>query len=111
MLRGRVAILPYEQDQFEDRVSGVAIDALAEGSPILATADTWMSRLIDRFDCGVAVVGTRGEDWYKGAMKVLEDWDRYHRGALKAAEALATEHDPGQFWQAISRFASGNGPR
>ena len=38
---GSICLQPYDRAEFRDRVSGVTLDALAHGCPIVATAGTW----------------------------------------------------------------------
>jgi hypothetical protein len=43
---GSICLQPYDAVEFADRVSGVTLDALTQGCPIVATAGTWTARLI-----------------------------------------------------------------
>jgi hypothetical protein len=48
LFRGAIVIQPYRAADFADRVSGVTLDALGAGAPVVTTAGTWMARLIER---------------------------------------------------------------
>ena len=49
MFAGGICVQLYDRADFSDRVSGVTLDALARGCPIVATAGTWMAKLIAPF--------------------------------------------------------------
>jgi hypothetical protein len=46
---GSICIQPYDPIAFADRVSGVTLDALLAGSPILTSADTWTAKIVEKF--------------------------------------------------------------
>ncbi|HQT98732.1 MAG TPA: hypothetical protein PK416_12800, partial [Thermodesulfobacteriota bacterium] len=55
MFDGAIVLQPYAREDFEDRVSGVTLDAFSAGAPVIATSGTWMARAADRFGAGAAV--------------------------------------------------------
>ena len=48
-------VLPYRRSSYFARISGVAVEAVTGGIPVIATADTWTSELVDRLGAGIAV--------------------------------------------------------
>ena len=44
---GGICLQPYDREDFRDRVSGVTLDALAHGCPIVATAGTWSAAMMN----------------------------------------------------------------
>src|SRR6185436_11075505 len=46
---GSICLQPYDRGEFRDRVSGVTLDALAHGCPVVVTAGTWSAALIEPF--------------------------------------------------------------
>ncbi len=52
IFRGAVCLQPYDADDFRDRVSGVTLDALTAGAPVVATTGTCMARGVERFAAG-----------------------------------------------------------
>jgi glycosyltransferase involved in cell wall biosynthesis len=82
MFRGAICIQPYDPGEFRDRVSGVTLDALAYGSPVIVPANTWMARVIEPHDAGMAVPALDAGSMLAAARRILTDYDRYHRNAL-----------------------------
>lgn len=90
--RGAIVIQPYSAQSFRDRVSGVTLDALRAGAPVVVTADTWMARLIGQHRAGVAT-GDLSPSGLIGAIEaILADHEGYARRASEAAEAIASTH-------------------
>ncbi|MFM9834619.1 MAG: hypothetical protein ACKVOA_00775 [Methylophilaceae bacterium] len=52
---GAICIQIYSPFDFADRISGVTLDALSAGSPILALANTWIAKQVLRFNAGIVV--------------------------------------------------------
>jgi glycosyltransferase involved in cell wall biosynthesis len=88
MFRGAICIQPYEPAEFRDRVSGVTLDALAYGSPVIVPANTWMAKVIQPHDAGVAVPELDAGSILAAAQRILADYDRYRRNALAGAVEL-----------------------
>ena len=99
---GALVLAPYERAKFADGVSGVVLDALLHGAPVVATSGTWAGDLVERFDAGV-VLRERTASQLAGAVdRVLGRWDHYSQHAARASDALAEEHDPRALARAIA---------
>ena len=95
MLVGSVVMQPYNSDDFADRVSGVTLDALKSGSPVIVPAGTWMARIVDRYKVGMVVNETNNANsWMIAAQTVMNDWCRYANNVEKAKQAILLEHSP-----------------
>jgi hypothetical protein len=92
--RGALVLAPYERAKFADGVSGVVLDALLHGAPVVATSGTWAGDVVERFDAGVVLRERTAAQLALAVERVLAKWDRYAENAARASEALAAEHDP-----------------
>jgi glycosyltransferase involved in cell wall biosynthesis len=84
---GSICLQPYDAVEFADRVSGVTLDALAHGCPILATAGTWTARLIQPFAAGIALQSPDAKSVHAAVLSLRSDYPRYRANALAAAHA------------------------
>jgi glycosyltransferase involved in cell wall biosynthesis len=84
---GSICLQPYDPAEFRDRVSGVTLDALAHGCPIVATAGTWTASLIEPHGAGVALSDPDAESVLAAASTVRADYSRYRGRALASAAA------------------------
>jgi glycosyltransferase involved in cell wall biosynthesis len=102
MFDGAVVLQPYAREDFTDRVSGVTLDAFSEGAPVIATEGTWMARVVERFDAGVAVVDLSPASLLSAVETIRADYPRYHRNALEAGRTLQEEHSARHLLEAIA---------
>lgn len=78
-----VLVLPYDADAFRLRGSGVALDAIVNGIPMVVTAGSALTEFIEAGN-GVA---RSGIDGFAEALKlVTEDYDRYADQAIVARD-------------------------
>lgn len=89
---GAVVLQPYRAEDFRDRVSGVTLDALAAGAPVVVTAGTWMARLAERWQAGVAAADLSPAGLVAAIETVLADHARLADNARRAAAAVRAEH-------------------
>lgn len=91
---GALVLAPYERSKFEDRVSGVVLDALLHGAPCIATSGTWSGDIVERFGAGVTIGERTGAELTAAVDRVLGRWDHFAARAAEASDILADEHDP-----------------
>jgi hypothetical protein len=92
--RGAITLTPYDPANFAHNVSGIALDALLHGSPVVATRGTWQAALVERFGAGRVMSAWTGRCLASAAMECIDDWDRVSTAARHAASELALEHNP-----------------
>jgi glycosyltransferase involved in cell wall biosynthesis len=92
--RGSLVLAPYERERFADAVSGVVLDALLHGAPVVATRGTWPGAVVERFGAGVTFEERTPESLSDAIDHVLDNWPEFSARACEAAVVLAREHDP-----------------
>jgi glycosyltransferase involved in cell wall biosynthesis len=88
---GGICLQPYERSDFADRASGVTLDALVAGCPVVTVSRTWMARLIERFDAGVVVEEPTPEALHDAVRRTVGDYERFQRNARAGGERLRAE--------------------
>ncbi|HBA89120.1 MAG TPA: hypothetical protein DCZ75_14395 [Geobacter sp.] len=101
--RGALVLAPYAREQFASQVSGVVLDALLHGAPVITTRGTWPGAQVERFDAGVTIEERTPAALSAAIDKVLAEWDGYSARACKAAGVLAEEHDPRHLLELLTR--------
>ena len=84
---GSICLQLYDRADFRDRVSGVTLDALAHGSPIVATAGSWMAKLIEPFGAGIAVEEPTPGNLHRAVTQIIDGYARFRDRAFNAGEA------------------------
>ena len=92
LFRGAICLQPYRRWDFADRVSGVTLDALSAGCPVVATDGTWMARVIRRFDAGKGVGDLSPESLMAAVHDIRSDYGRYRTNAVRAGVTLQEEN-------------------
>jgi hypothetical protein len=80
-------VLPYEPALWRYRNSGLAVDALYAGAPIVCFDNTWLGDCVARHDAGIAIVDFRPEALVEAVERVIADYPRYRANAIRAAHA------------------------
>ncbi len=104
--RGALVLAPYAREQFAAQVSGVVLDALLHGAPVIATRGTWPGNQVERFGAGATIGERTVPDLADAVGRVLSDWPAYSERACAAASVLAGEHDPRRLLEILAKGAS-----
>lgn len=92
LFSGAICLQLYNAVLFADRISGVTLDALSAGSPIVASAGTWTARMIQRFDAGIVIKNTNPETTLAAIQEMIADYPRYSKNARIAGILLQNEN-------------------
>ncbi|NVN98254.1 MAG: hypothetical protein HXX17_02950 [Geobacteraceae bacterium] len=92
--KGALVLAPYEREQFSSQVSGVILDALLNGAPVIATKGTWSAIQVQRFGAGITIAERSISALEIAIDTILADWSSYSQRACEASKTLALEHDP-----------------
>ena len=84
---GSICLQPYRRADFADRVSGVTMDALSQGCPVITTSRTWMAALISRSGAGLALDDISAEGLHGAIGAVLGRYASYQAAARAAGLA------------------------
>jgi hypothetical protein len=102
LFRGGICLQLYNQADFADRISGITLDALSMGCPVVALANTWMATMVERFGAGCVVEGTMPEELLKAAREILANYPGYQDRACHAGSILQAEHSPTHLLKAVT---------
>jgi glycosyltransferase involved in cell wall biosynthesis len=98
---GAIVIQPYRPADFQDRVSGVTLDALQAGAPVVVTDGTWMSRLVQRHHAGVVASDLTAQGLIAAIQTVLTDHAGFALRAQVAAVQVQAEHSARNLMAAV----------
>jgi len=109
--RGAIVLQPYEGELFAERISGVTLDALRAGCPIIVTAGTWMARYVDQYGAGVTIEERSAPALHQAVARIMADLDGYRGAAARAGAALAAEQAMVPLAELLTGEAGGPGQR
>ncbi|HJV35594.1 glycosyltransferase [Geomonas sp.] len=109
MFEGAICLQPYDVAAFADRISGITLDGLSMGAPVVTLAGTWMGRVVERFEAGVVVDSPAPEALLQASLRIRDDYPRYQANARRAGLALQQEHSAGHLLEIIAGESGGSG--
>ena len=101
MFPGAISIQPYSASDFEDRVSGVTLDALSAGCPVVVTANTWLGRIVMKHNAGVVTDDLSPSGLKSAVDEIMRDYAGYSQRAAHAGQLLRHEYSAGEMMTAI----------
>ena len=81
-----VIVLPYQPSEFSNRTSGLLIDALLCGVPVVVQKGTWLGNLVARYDCGTLAEKASPEAYVKAIEAVAANHHQYRKNAISAGK-------------------------
>lgn len=109
--RGAITLVAYDPATFAGQVSGVALDAVLSGSPIVASEGTEPASLVREFGAGEVVAFGDADALDRAIRRLIERWEDASAAARRAAAVLAARHDPRRFVEAWLSGVGGLKPR
>lgn len=91
LFKGAICVLPYDRELFKERISGVTLDALRAGCPIVVTSGTWMARLIDQHHAGVCIDDFSPTTIAAAVDTIIADLKGYRARSLAGGDAVRRE--------------------
>lgn len=108
LFAGAICLQLYNQKDFADRVSGVTLDAMSAGAPVITLSGTWISRVVQRYDAGVVIDDTSPEAVYAAVQQIIASYDAYSDRAFQTGQIIIKEHDAGFLFAALVGQSSGD---
>ena len=97
--QSHISVLPYEPAAFAMRTSGLLIDSLYHGLPLVVPRGTWLADIVEDHACGV-VVGENSPDQLADAVhEVTRNYPELATKARSAARAYFAENS----WKALAQ--------
>jgi len=98
LFTGSICLQPYDRQEFHDRVSGVTLDALSQGCPVITTANTWMAAQILPRRAGLVLEQVSAPALYDTVKELIPRYELFRDAALEAGSARERET-----WSGLTR--------
>ena len=102
LFEGAICLQPYDPREFADRVSGVTLDAMSAGAPVVTIPGSWIARVVERFGAGAVAASASPGDLLAAVERVRAGYARHRDAALEAGRTLRGEHDARRLFEAIT---------
>ena len=79
-----IIVLPYQPSEFSNRTSGLLIDSLLCGVPLVVQKGTWLGNLVRTYACGALAETASPKAYVKAIESVASNHHQYRRNAISA---------------------------
>ncbi len=100
-----VSVLAYDPAWFGKRTSGLVIDSVYHGLPVITTRGTWLGDFVTRFECGAAVEEASAERLVEALEEVTANYAEFAEKARSAAWAYFERNS----WAALAESIAESG--
>lgn len=97
-----LSVVPYEPAAFGHRTSGLLIDSIYHGVPVVAARRTWLGEIIDEHGCGVSVEPLNHETLTVAIYEIAADYAGFATRARAAARAYFSVNSWGDLARSIA---------
>ena len=94
-------VLPYRRSSYFARISGVAVEAVTGGIPVISTSDTWTADLVAKSGAGLAVDDGDALGLAAAMADLARDYPRWRAGAEAARAGAQAAHSGGEFLEKL----------
>lgn len=101
LFAGAIVLQLYNITDFSDRISGVTLDALTGGCPVITIAGTWISGMVDKYDAGLIVDTVFPENVLGRVDELISNYKQYSLKALEAGQLLQRENNASKLYKVI----------
>ena len=91
IFKGAICLQPYDREDFMDRISGVTLDSLSMGCPVIVPSGTWMAHTAQRFEAGIAVDDLSVKSLMEAVEVIRRNYSLYSARAIEAGTVLHKE--------------------
>jgi len=92
-----IVLLPYGKDKYYADTSGLFIEALAAGKPVVATDGTWMSAQLAKYGAGITFRDCDVDDLARAILEARVNYPALAQQAMARQPAWVGYHNPDNF--------------
>jgi len=105
LLESDLILMPYRRSTYFARSSGIFVDALAAGKPVIATQDTWMSEQLKHFGAGTLCRDSDSGDLARAMIEAKKSLPQMKERASSGKQAWVEAHNTNLFLTSLVRIA------
>lgn len=101
LFKGAICLQLYSRHDFADRISGVTLDALSMGSPVITLSGTWMAQIVTEFEAGLVVESPAPDVVLSAVNRIITKFHYYHNRAMEAGFELQKRNSANLLFQGL----------
>lgn len=102
---GSICLQAYDPNSYHDKFSGVTLDAICAGAPVITAKGTWMADTVERFNAGIVVDDRAPATLLAAIEQAVANYSQLQHNCLRASKQLADMHHPRHTLAAVTQYA------
>jgi len=94
-------ILPYRRSSYYSRTSGILVEAIAAGKPVITTIDTWLADELKAHGAGLTFEDGSVDGLVSAIRQMIEQMDQFAHQAQQSRAAWVQIHNPSNLFDQI----------
>jgi glycosyltransferase involved in cell wall biosynthesis len=91
--RADAVVIPYRKENYRARTSGILIEAIAAGKPVIAPKDTWMAGQVDDGNGAVLFESGNASDLADAIRRIAKEFESMQSGATARRKRFIGRHN------------------
>ncbi|MDF1796581.1 MAG: glycosyltransferase family 1 protein [Coxiellaceae bacterium] len=91
---GSICLQVYDPDSYHDKFSGITLDAICSGAPVITIEDTWMADTVKQYNAGIVITDREPQTILNAIHTIKNDYQRFQQNCLQARTSLIELHHP-----------------
>ncbi len=100
-----IILLPYKQQFYYARTSGILIEAFALGKPVIVTDNTWMSEQLENFGAGITFQDGNVEDLLQAILEAKKQYLELSNKAYNKRSICIDYYSPKTFFRTLLKIS------
>lgn len=96
-----IVVIPYQQEDYRSRTSGVFVEAVAAGKPVIVTASTWMADELRKWGAGIVIPTLSSAALAQALVETVERFSALWAQAAAGSGACRAYHCPESMLRAL----------
>ncbi|MDF7825515.1 hypothetical protein P4B35_15930 [Pontiellaceae bacterium B12227] len=96
-----ISLMFYDPADFDERISGVALDSLCIGAPIICNEGHWIAQQVMKYNAGIVLPDINNESIHDAVQEISENFAAYYERARHASRDILEIHSPRHLAAAI----------
>ncbi|MBT0665562.1 hypothetical protein KI809_14735 [Geobacter pelophilus] len=102
LFHGAICLQLYNQKDFRDRVSGVTLDAMSGGAPVVTLTGTWIAAVVERFSAGKVLEKADPLAILAAIRHIMANYESYQKNARQAGNILQVENSGEHLYRVLT---------
>ena len=94
----------YDSENYRDKFSGICLDALLCGAPVITVKNTWMGDRIAKYQAGIVLNNLAMDDIVSAVHRSFEHYRELQNHVLNATHELRNAHHPHKTLETVSKY-------